>query len=228
MKLTTFLSFILVLTVGWMHFYGAVRETYNGKSDLQAVLDQERKINEKEHLSFALQREEFIEFRQNVAALMPDVLKEHGLGEEGYPYRSLASTITKTDAAEVRKAVAKTLFERGKERFREKKYQAAGKIFRQVIDRYGYSTYVAESYFLLSESHFMENEMEEATSVIQQMVELFPSHELTGFAMIRLGRIYESQNRAEEAVDIYKTVLRSYPQRDVASQAKASLRGLDL
>ena len=33
--------------------------------------------------------------------------------------------------------------------------------------------------------------------------------------------------RNEEAVDIYKTVLRSYPQRDVASQAKASLRGVD-
>jgi hypothetical protein len=41
-----------------------------------------------------------------------------------------------------------------------------------------------------------------------------------------LGRVYELQNRSEEAVDIYKTVLRSYPQRDVASQAKASLRGI--
>lgn len=228
MKLSTFLSFILVLTVGWMHFYAAVRETYNGMSDLQAQLDHERKTNEQEHLNFALQREQFLEFRQNVAALMPDVLKENGMGEEGYPYRSLASTITKTEAADVRKAVAKTLFERAKEKFRDKKYQAAAKLFRQVIDRYGYSPYVAESYFLLAESHFMESEMEEATSVIQQMVELFPSHELTGFAMIRLGRIYESQNRSEEAVDIYKTVLRSYPQRDVASQAKASLRGLDL
>ena len=53
-------------------------------------------------------------------------------------------------------------------------------------------------------------------------------HELTGFALIRLGRIYEMQNRNEEAVDIYKTVLRSYPQRDVASQAKASLKGVEL
>ena len=60
------------------------------------------------------------------------------------------------------------------------------------------------------------------------MVELIPHHELTGFALIRLGRIYEMQNRNEEAVDIYKTVLRSYPQRDVASQAKASLKGVEL
>ena len=60
------------------------------------------------------------------------------------------------------------------------------------------------------------------------MIELFPTHELTGFAMVRLGRIFEAQKRAEEAVDIYKTVLRSFPQRDVASQAKASLKGIEL
>jgi TolA-binding protein len=60
------------------------------------------------------------------------------------------------------------------------------------------------------------------------MVELFPQSELTGFALIRLGSIYQIQNRNEEAVDIYKTVMRSYPQRDVASQARASLRDLEL
>jgi TolA-binding protein len=46
--------------------------------------------------------------------------------------------------------------------------------------------------------------------------------------MVRLGRIYEIENRNEEAVDIYRTVLRSFPQKDVAAQAKSSLRGLDL
>jgi TolA-binding protein len=228
MKLSTFLSFILVLTVGWMQFYSAVRETYNGISDLKAELERMRKASDEEHLHFALQREQFLEFRQNVATLMPGVVKEHGLGEEGYPYRSLASTIVKSAKDDVRKAIVKTLFESGKEHFRKKNYPKAAKLFRQVIDRYSYSHYVTESYFLLSESHYLENELEEATTVIQQMVELFPSHELTGFALIRLGRIYEGQNRNEEAVDIYKTVLRSYPQRDVASQAKASLRGLDL
>jgi TolA-binding protein len=228
MKLSSFLSFILVLTVGWMQFYAAVRETYNGMSDLKAELKHVRRASEREKLDFALQREQFIEFRQNVAALMPDVLKENGMGEEGYPYRSLASTIVKSDKDEVRKAIVKTLFESAKENFRKKNYAKSTKLFKQVIDRYSYSSYVTESYFLLAESHFLENELEEATTVIQQMVELFPSHELTGFALIRLGRIYESQNRNEEAVDIYKTVLRSYPQRDVASQAKASLRGLDL
>ena len=228
MKLTSFLSFILVLTVGWMQFYAEVRETYSGINELKAEIKAMEAHGERERLSYALEKEQFLEFRQNVAALMPGVLKEHGFGEEGYPYRGLASTLVRPEKDAIRGTIVKTLFERGKDHFRKKEFAKAVRVFKQMIDRYGYSTYVAESYFLLAESHFQENELEEAVSVIQQMVELFPSHELTGFAMVRLGRVYELQNRNEEAVDIYKTVIRSYPQRDVASQAKASLRGLDL
>lgn len=226
MKRTTFLSFILILTAGWMQFYASVRETYNGKSELEQKIASLTKKSEMREIEIALEKEQFLEFRQNVASLMPEVLRENGLGEEGYPYRSLASTITKGESEQIKKAIAKTLFESGKTHFREKKYAKAIRSFKQVIEKFGFSTYVAESYFLIAESHFQENELEECTSTIQHMVELFPNHELTGFALIRLGRIYEVQNRSEEAVDIYKTVLRSYPQRDVASQAKSSLRGL--
>ncbi len=228
MRLTTFLCLILALTTGWMQFYSAVRETFNGISEYKREVSRLKASNEDEHLAMSLEREQFLEFRQNVASLMPDVLKEKGLGEEGYPYRSLASTITHSEGEQIRKAIAKTLFERGKEHFRKNEFAKAGRLFQQVIDKYSFTPYVTESYFLLVETHFQANEMEDCTSVIQQMVELFPQAELTGFALIRLGRIYELQNRNEEAVDIYKTVMRSYPQRDVASQAKASLRGIDL
>lgn len=228
MKLGHFLSFILVLTTCWMQFYSAVRETFNGISDIQSELVRIKKENEHQQLQFSVEREQFIEFRQTIASLMPDVLKSKGLGEEGYVYRSLASTISKKESDQIKAMLAKTLFERAKENFRNRKYEKSAKLFRQIIDRYGYSTYAAESYFLLAESQYLLSQLEDSTTTIQEMVEIFPQHELTGFALIRLGKIYESQNRSEDAVDIYKTVLRSYPQRDVASQAKASLRGLDL
>lgn len=228
MKLSTFLSFILILTAAWMQFYAEVRETFNGVSELNEKLEATHKKMERKELAMALEREEFLEFRQDIAALMPDVLKEKGKGLPGYPYRSLASTITKAKDDQVRKTIAKTLFERGKDFFNKKEYAKADKAFKQVIDRFGYSTFVPETYFLLAESHFQQNELEECTATIQQMVELFPQHELTGFALVRLGRIYEIQHRNEEAVDIYKTVIRSFPQRDVASQAKNSLKGIEL
>jgi len=227
MKLTTFLSFILVLTLGWMQFYSSARQTFNGVSELEQKVALLKKASDQREMEIALDREQFLEFRQNVAALMPEILKEKGLGIEGYPYRNLASTVSRKEAMEVKKTIAKTLFERGKSYFRDKEYAKAVKIFKQVTTRFGFSPYVAESYFLMAEAHFQENELEDCILVIQQMVELLPQHELTGFALIRLGRIYEVQNRMEEAVDIYRTVMRSYPQRDVASQAKSSLRGLD-
>jgi TolA-binding protein len=228
MRLSTFTCLILVLTAGWMQFYSSVRELYNGVSEYKEQISNLKHHNEQEHLAMALEREQFLEFRQSIAALMPDVVKDKGEGEEGYPFRSLASTLSKSEAEPVRGAIAKTLFEQGKAHFGKKEYVKAMRDFQQVIDRYGYTTYVTESYFLLAESHFQLHELEECTSVIQTMIELFPNHELTGFAMVRLGRIYEMQNRAEEAVDIYRTVVRSFPQRDVASQAKASLKGVDL
>ena len=211
-----------------MQFYSAVRELYNGVGEFKAQIVHLKNRSEQEHLAMTLEREQFLDFRQTVAALMPEVIKEKGEGEDGYVYRSLASTISRGEAEQVRTTIAKTLFESGKEYFRKKQYARANRIFQQVIDRYGFTPYVAESYFLLSESHFQASQLEESTSVILTMVELFPSHELTGFALVRLGRIYEIQNRNEEAVDIYKMVLRSFPQRDVASQAKSSLKGVEL
>jgi TolA-binding protein len=228
MKLTPFLCLILVLTAVWMQVYFLARQTFSGVRDLEAEVERLKITNEREHLEMALEREQFLEFRQYVATLMPDVLKQKGQGEQGYPYRNLASTISRKEAEIVRQAIAKTLFEHGKEYYRKKEYAKAGRSFQQIIDRYEYSPYVAESFFLLAESHFQRNELEECTSIIQRMVELFPHHEMTGYALIRLGRIYEIQHRTEDAVDIYRTVLRSYPQRDVASQARASLRGIEL
>ena len=209
-----------------MHFYAQVHEHFNGVVEYKAQVALLKDQVEGERTSFAIQREQFLEFRQTVASLMPEVLKEKGEGLEGYPYRSLASTLTSKESESVRTTIARTLFEKGKEYFKDKDYPKANLTFHKIIKDFGFTPYVTESYFLLAESHFQENEMEECVETIQTMVELFPQHELTGFALVRLGRIYEMQNRTEEAIDIYRTVIRSFPQRDVASQAKTSLREL--
>ena len=223
-----FLSLCLVLTLGWMQLYSKTRELYNGVREHQAEIKHLKHELHEQSIAVELEKEHFLEFRQFVATHMPEILKSKGEGEQGYPYRSLASAITKTESIEIRKTIAKTIFERGKEHFRQKEFAKSERAFRQIISKFSYSPHVPESYFLLAEGLFQSSELEECTVVIQQMIDLFPSHELTGLAMVRLGRIYEIQNRTEEAVDIYRTVLRSFPQRDVASQAKASLRGMDL
>lgn len=211
-----------------MQFYASVRETYNGVSEYRTEINRLREEKTELKMARELDRDQFLEFRQHVATLMPEMLKEKGQGEEGYPFRSLASLITRSESIQLRQVIAKTLFERGKESFHKKDYAKAKRAFEQIIERYSYTPYVTESYFLLSETHFQKQEFEESIRVIQHMVDLFPHAELTGFALVRLGRIYEMQNRNEEAVDIYKTVLRTFPQRDVASQARSSLKGVEL
>jgi TolA-binding protein len=228
MRQQAFVAFILILTIAWTTFYASVREVFNGVEEYKAQVAESRRLLEDERVARAIDREQFLDFQQTVASLMPEALRDRGEGEEGYPLRSLASTIARKDAVSLRQTIAKTLFEKGKDCFRKKEYEKANKAFRELIRRFSYTPYVTESYFLLSESQFQLNELEESVVTIQTMVEQFPQHELTGFALVRLGRIYELQNRSEEAVDIYKTVIRSFPQRDVASQAKTSLRGLDL
>jgi TolA-binding protein len=228
MKLGPYVSFCLILTVVWMQLYAKTRETFNGVSEYRAQIHHLENELEQRKVQALIEADHFLEFRQYVATLMPDVLKQKGMGEAGYPFRSLASTISPGRADEIRKTLAKTLFEKGKDLFRKGKFSEANRAFKQVIDKFGFSPNIVETYFLIAEGHFQSENYEESVTVIQQMVELFPNHELTGFAMVRLGRIYEMQNRNEEAVDIYKTVLRSFPQRDVAAQARSSMRGMEL
>lgn len=211
-----------------MQFYAVVRESYNGLREANEKVQRLEEHAKSLKAEKEIESEHFLEFRQYVATLMPEALKEKGMGEAGYPFRNLASLVMKSENKEVKAVIAKTLFETGKEYFRKEDFNKANRAFRQLIERYSYTPYVTEAFFLMAEGHFKNSEFEECTVIINQMVELFPKHELTGFAMIRLGRIFEAQNRNEEAIDIYKTVVRTYPQRDVASQAKASLRGLDL
>lgn len=228
MNLSYFVSLSVLMTLMWMQIYSSTREAFNGLTEAKIEIHHLEKNLEAAQLDAALQADHFLEFRQHVAVLMPDVVRDKGEGEEGYPFRSLASTLSKGKSDEIRKTLAKTIFETGKEHFRKREFAKANRSFKQIIDKFGFSPNIAETYFLMAESYFQTGEAEECTRVISQMIELFPSHELTGLAMVRLGRIFEMQNRNEEAVDIYRTVLRSFPQRDVASQAKASLRGMEL
>lgn len=222
-----FSLFILTLTLGWMQFFWTAKHHFSGLEEAKQRAMQLQSEVKEERLKTELAREEFLEFRQDVATLMPRVLPV-AQGEAGYPLRNLAAVLNPSTSDAVRPIIIKTLFEHGQELFRTKKYEQSNKVFKSFIERYAYSEHAPSAYFLWLDGAFHMGDYRECIEISNQMVEQFPGIELTGFALLRLGRIYEIQGRAEDAVDIYRTVLRTYPQRDVASQAKASLKGLDL
>ena len=93
----------------------------------------------------ALDHEAMLEFRQNVATLMPEAVRTLGRGTAGYPVRALASVVTKGAVDDSTRAIiAKTLFERGKKLFEDQKYADANKVFEQITTRYSYTSYVVE------------------------------------------------------------------------------------
>ena len=229
MQRSSFAAYILLLTLAWMQVYGAVRQTFGDEArarvEARHLRDQVRALK----VARSLDREALLEFRQNVATLMPDALRTLGRGRAGYPVRALASVVSPGVIDDSTRAIiAQTLFERGKKLFEQKKYADSNKVFEQMTQRYSYTSYVIESYFLLAEGQYQIGELQSAVLTINHMIELFPQDEMSGFAMVRLGHIFQERNHNDQAVDVYKTVMRTFPQRDVAAQAKASLRGVEL
>lgn len=228
MALPYFAVFIMALTLGWMQFFWTAKHHFSGLEETKQKVTQLESTVKQERLKTQLAKEEFLEFRQDVATLMPQALPIAGKGEKGYPLRNLAAVLNPSTSDAVRPVIIKTLFERGQELFRNKKFEDANRVFKTFVEKYSYSEHAPDAYFLWLDGAFKIGDYRQCIEISNQMVEQFPGTELTGFALLRLGRIYEMQGRAEDAVDIYRTVLRTFPQRDVASQAKASLKGLDL
>lgn len=203
------------------HFNG-VREYKDQVAELHEDLQRER-------LKLQLANDEYLDFRQTVATLMPKALAIPGQkNDTTYQLRNLASVLTPVGPEAVKALISKTLFERGQQLFRDKKFVESNKVFKKFVDTYSYSVHTPEAYFLWLDGAYQLGNYTECVELSRQMIEQFPGTELTGFALLRLGRIYERQGRAGDAVDIYKTVIRSYPQKDVTAQARHSLKGLDL
>ena len=114
MKQSVFVSVILMLLVVWMEIYHSARELYNGLSEARAEVSRLKSQTDDVRLEATLEHEHFLEFRQNIATLMPDVLEHKGIGPNGYAYLSLESVFAKKESAELRFVIAKTLFESGK------------------------------------------------------------------------------------------------------------------
>src|SRR5437868_11558699 len=130
MALPYFLSFILVLALGYTEVYWTTQEHFNGiKEYKQKSAEMEEELKE-EKLKTKLAKEEFLEFRQDVASLMPQVLPVAGQGEEGYPLRNLAAVLAPGANEATRKIVIKSLFEKGQNLFRDKHFDESNKIFQ--------------------------------------------------------------------------------------------------
>lgn len=228
MKNSVFLAFSLILTAGIAYLYGEARYYFHRPSIYIVEIKRLQEQVAREKFRHQLTTYEFQDFRQYVATLLPEAIKEKGSQEKSYPLRSLASVVQKGSRDGLLVQRAQSLFEKGKSQFREKDFVQSNKTFLRLIDEHSYSAHVPEALFLLVEGYFQLREYDQVIRTVDKMVDLYPELELTGFALLRAGKVYEFRDRHDEAISVYQTVMRSFPNRQLSSVAQDSLREIEL
>jgi hypothetical protein len=76
---------------GLVWAYGAFRHHFNDADLFQEKILILRESVERERLRTRVAQEDMAVFRQQVASVIPEILKKEGKGEKGYPLRQLAS-----------------------------------------------------------------------------------------------------------------------------------------
>ncbi|MGC9504105.1 tetratricopeptide repeat protein [Baaleninema sp.] len=106
------------------------------------------------------------------------------------------------------------LFREGNDLFRDRDYEAAEVIFRELLDRYPKDSLVR---YKLGNTLFAQYRYEEAAEEYQEAIRLNEDHAL---AYNALGNLRASQGRLQEAVSLYERAL------EINEDYVAALKGL--
>ena len=228
MKNQVIYSFTMVMMGAWCLVFAKFYQHFNSPLRYEKKIEVLQEELAQSELRNELLKDQHIEFQMDVARVLPEAIKKAPKGEKSYPLRTLASLVFAKNKKNYQESQMRRSFQGAKRLFRDKKFKKSALAFVEFIENNPFSLEINEAFFLLSESYFQMEDYERCLLTVEKMIELFPESELTGYAMIRMGKIYEYQERPEEAVDIYQTVLLSFPVRGIASQARKSLKSVEL
>lgn len=228
MKNNLFLSFCLLLVAGVVYSNHVFVSYFNRPEIYISQMSDLKEKVAREKFKHELTTNEFLEFRQYVATLLPTAIEKKGQGEASYQLRSLASVVQTHKSESLIEMKSRLLFEKGKSLFREKNYVESNKVFAKLLKDHPYSAHVPESMFFAVEGYFHSQEFDQVIAIVNKMVDVYPELEITGYALLRAGKVYELQDRHDEAILFYETVLRTFPQRAIAGTAESALRAVQL
>lgn len=226
MKTPVFASICIILFASYLQFYSFMRYKFSGIDGLKNEVAYLKSDLEKERFKNELAKFQFDDFKQQVATLVPQAVKNSNGKPENFQLRSLASVVTESPKLKFERA--SSLFEKAKDAFRSKKFEESNKSFAQLIKLYPESVHLVESHFLLAEGQFQAKEFESCLATVESMVAKFPEHDLTGYGLLRLGKVFETQDRPEDAADVYQAIIRSYGDAGLKKQAKSLLESVKL
>lgn len=228
MKNGVFLAFCMILAGLFTQVHLHSRYKFSGVDQLRARVVSLQEEIEQQKFRAELSAYELAEYRSHVATLIPQAVPDAKDDLQNYRLRTLASVVQTPDKDRLPLERGSGTFEKAKASFRQGLFEDAIPDFKDLIEKRPESVHVAEAHFLLAEAQFQMKEYEACLATIEAMITLFPESELTGFALLRLGKIYEYQDRLEDAVEVYRAVLSSYQDPPLRTQARLSLKAVEL
>lgn len=222
----SFLFVSTVITFAFLQAFSFFRFHFSGLENYKAQVKTLKKDLKEEKLRIEILGYEMTDFKQSVAEVIPKVHHKKLNLDHSYQTRRLASLVSRPQFQNLE--LSSSLFEEGKGLFRKKKYEAALKKLKRVVEDYPFSKHRLEAYFLIAESQYLLNEYNPCLDSIDLMLTHFPSSELTGYILLRMGHIFERKERSEDAAEVYRTVIRSFKDPGLKRQAKLLLRPLEL
>ncbi len=200
-----FAIFCLVLTLGILLSYGALRDHFSDSKDLLKQVAFWKEQKDRVELRTAVLQDQMRAFQVEVAKTIP----EKGPWQS-FDQKNLFSQV-RLPASELGVDLSSSELERGRKFFRDHKYTEAIRAFQELIDKYPSSGKAVEARFLLAESLFLSAQYSSCIDEIEIMMTQYPENELTGFIMLRMGQVLQSRNRSFEAAEVYQTVIRRFP-----------------
>lgn len=226
-RVLTFTS--LVMTFVALLFLSEVRGRLNGSKEHKELAEFWKSRVAREQLKKLIVKGQFADFKQDVALLIPEKIKNNKIQSEKKKLRSLASVIPHEGTHEITLGYsAQKLLKEGKSLIKKREFRKGIKPLKKLIRKFPDSYHMVEAHYLITEAYAQQEKNEDVIHWVDKMVELFPENSLTGYALLRVGGIYELDGRHEDAVKIYRTIVAVYQDKNLIAQAKVAVSELEL
>lgn len=227
MNQSAILSSSLFMTLLSLIFLSEVRGQLNAGDEYEKLADfWKSKVSKEQHLR-VLSEARLIEFKQEVALVLPGAIKNNPNESEGL--RALASVIPHSGKIKIDIGpTASELLKMGKQQVIEKKYDEGVATLGQLIEKHPDSLFQIEAHYLIVEAYAQKKDYKKVMDWSDRMVELYPSHRLTGYSLLKVAKIFEEEGRGRDAVRVYKTIVAVYRDSNLLARAKDSVRQLEL
>lgn len=219
----------LAMTFLGLLFLAEVRGQLNTAKEHKELAEFWKSRVAREQLKKLIVMGKFADFKQDIALIIPDQVKQKNLDEDQQKLRNLASIIPHVGSQEITLGYsAEKMLTNGKNAVIKREYDEGIKTLEKLIQKFPDSLHVIEAHYLIVEAYSQQDKNTQVIQWVDKMVELFPENRLTGYALLKIGNLYEVDGRHEDAIKIYKTIVAVYRDPKLVAQAQVAVGELEL